>query len=82
MLSQKAVADDLATGAEMTRNQASQMICEMEAFAALSAAEQRYICRSQDVAARGADAAGLWSRSPTETASIKAQDQLYRALLE
>jgi hypothetical protein len=65
----------------MARNLARQMICEMKAFAALGAAEQRYICRSQDVAARGADAARLWSRSPVETASIKAQDKLYRALL-
>lgn len=66
----------------MARNQAIQMISEMKEFAAFSAAEQRYICRSLDVAARGADATGLWSRNPVETASIKAQDKLYRTLLK
>ena len=66
----------------MARNQAIQMINEMKEFAAFSAAEQRYICRSLDLAARGTDAIALWSRSPAETASIKAQDKLYRTLLE
>ncbi|HEY9553904.1 MAG TPA: hypothetical protein VIR62_09920 [Allosphingosinicella sp.] len=66
----------------MERKQATQMIFEMQEFAALSAAEQRFICRSLDVAAWGADATTLWSRSPIETASIKAQNKLYRTLLE
>src|SRR3546814_6213782 len=78
----KAPANDLQAGAEMERKQATQMIFEMQEFAALSAAEQRFICRSLDVAAWGADATTLWSRSPIETASIKAQNKLYRTLLE
>lgn len=66
----------------MLRNQANDMIAEMKEFAAFSAGEQRYIRRSLDVAARGAEATTPWSRSISETASIKAQDRLYRTLLE
>ena len=66
----------------MARNQALQMITEMKEFATFSGAEQRYICRSLDVATRGADATTPWSRSPAEAANIKGQDRLYRALLE
>lgn len=65
----------------MPRNQAFQMIAEMKEFAAFSAAEQRYIRRSLDVAARGVDATDLWARNFSETASVKAQDRLYRTLL-
>jgi len=66
----------------MVRNQAIQMISEMKEFAAFSASEQRYIRRSLDVAARGLEALELWSRGPAEAASIKAQDRLYRMLIE
>jgi len=66
----------------MARNKATQMIDEMKEFAAFSLPEQRYICRSLDVAARGATAIGRWSNGPVETASIKAQDKLYRTLLQ
>jgi hypothetical protein len=66
----------------MARKQASQMISEMMEFATFSPAEQRYICRSLDVGSRGAEALRVWSRSPHEAASIKAQDRLYRTLLE
>ena len=66
----------------MARNQAIQMISEMKEFASFSGAEQRYIRRSLDVAARGAQAAVLWARSPVEAARIDAQDKLYRTLLE
>jgi hypothetical protein len=58
------------------------MISEMKEFATFSAAEQRYIRRSLDVAARGGGATELWARSPSEKASIQAQDRLYRTLLE
>jgi len=67
---------------KMARNQANQMIAEMKEFACLSPAEQRYIRRSLDVAARGADATRPWSRSLAETASIKTQGRLYCTLLE
>ena len=66
----------------MAKNQATQMISEMKEFATFAAAEQRYICRSLDVAARGADALTVWSRSPAEAASIKTQAKLYRTLLD
>jgi hypothetical protein len=66
----------------MARNQATQVISEMKEFATFSAGEQRYIRRSLDVASRGPDALALWSRSPAEAASIKAQERLYRTLLE
>jgi hypothetical protein len=66
----------------MARNQATQMIAEMKEFASLSPAEQRYVSRSLDVAARGADMTRQWSRSLPETESMKAQDRLYRTLLE
>jgi hypothetical protein len=58
------------------------MIDEMKEFATFSVAEQRYICRSLDVAARGVAAIERWSRGPAETANIKIQDKLYRTLLE
>ena len=57
------------------------MISEMKEFAAFTVAEQRYICQSLDVAARGVAATGRWSRGPVEAANIKAQDELYRTLL-
>lgn len=66
----------------MAQNQATQIITEMKEFAAFGAAEQRYICRSLDVAARGATAAERWSRNSAEAASIKTQVRLYRTLLE
>lgn len=66
----------------MARNQAFQMIAEMKEFTAFSAAEQRYISRSLDVASRGTDAIEPWARNSGEAARIKAQDKLYRALLE
>ena len=58
------------------------MILEMKEFAGFTAVEQRYICRSLDVAAHGATAIRRWSRDPLETANIKAQDKLYRTLLQ
>jgi hypothetical protein len=78
----KDVCRNSQAGVEMARNQAIQMISEMKEFASFSGAEQRYIRRSLDVAARGAQAAVLWARSPVEAARIDAQDKLYRTLLE
>jgi hypothetical protein len=66
----------------MARDIAIQMIGEMKEFASFSAPEQRYICRSLDVAAHGAAAIGRWSSGPAETANMKAQDKLYRTLLQ
>lgn len=66
----------------MARNTAFQMIAEMKEFTSFSAAEQRYICRSLDVASRGENATDPWARNSAEAARIKAQDKLYRALLE
>ncbi|MFL6731281.1 MAG: hypothetical protein ACJ8EH_07400 [Sphingomicrobium sp.] len=66
----------------MARNRAIQMIDEMKEFATFSVPEQRYICRSLDVATRGAAATSRWSRGPADAANIKAQDKLYRTLLQ
>jgi hypothetical protein len=66
----------------MARSKATHMIEEMKEFAGFSVVEQRYICRSLDVAAHGAAAIRRWSRRPAETASIKAQDEIYRTLLQ
>src|SRR3954447_21928548 len=77
-----APANDQRAGAEMAKNQASQMISEMKEFATFAAPEQRYIARALDVAARGTDALPVWSRSPAEGASIRMQGRLYRTLLE
>ena len=66
----------------MPKNLAIQTISEMKEFASFSAAEQRYIARSLDVAARGVGALKLWSRDPAEANSMKLQDKLYRTLLD
>ncbi|HVU31216.1 MAG TPA: hypothetical protein VHE36_12535 [Sphingomicrobium sp.] len=65
----------------MAQSKAAKMIEEMKEFAGFTVAEQRYICRSLDVAAHGTGAIRRWSRSPVETANIKAQDEIYRTLL-
>ena len=44
----------------MAQKQSFQMISEMMEFATFSAAEQRYIRRSLDVAERGANAGDRW----------------------
>ena len=66
----------------MAQKQSFQMISEMMEFATFSAAEQRYIRRSLDVAERGANAGDRWARHSTEGARINAQSRLYRTLLE
>ena len=65
----------------MAQQHAFQMILEMKEFASFTAAEQRYIRRSLDAAAKGIDAAERWSRDPAEASSIRAQARLYRTLL-
>jgi hypothetical protein len=65
----------------MAHKQSFQMISEMKEFATFSGAEQRYIRRSLDVAAKGIDAAERWARHGGEQASIEAQARLYRGSL-
>jgi hypothetical protein len=65
----------------MAQKQAFQMIAEMKEFAGLSAAEQRYIGRSLEVASKGREAADRWARNATEADSIRAQARLYRTLV-
>jgi hypothetical protein len=65
----------------MARKHAFQMIAEMKEFACLSAAEQRYIRRSLEVAAVGIGAAQRWARHDGEETSINTQARLYRILL-
>lgn len=65
----------------MAQKQSFQMISEMMEFATFSGAEQRYIRRSLEVAAKGVDAAERWARHDGEQASIEAQARLYRGTL-
>jgi len=65
----------------MAQKHAFQMIAEMKEFATFTAAEQRYISRSIEVATKGIDAAERWGRNALEADSIHAQARLYRVLL-
>ena len=53
---------------------------EMKEFAGFSAATQRYIRRSLDVAFDRKDAISLWSRDAVEVTSIDAQYLIYARL--
>lgn len=55
-------------------------LSEIKEFAEFSAATQRYIRRSLDVAFDGKDAIAIWSRNPVELASIEAQKEFYARL--
>jgi hypothetical protein len=57
-------------------------LAEIKEFASFSAATQRYIRRSLDVAFDRKDAIALWSRDAVEAASIKAQHIFYNKLPE
>jgi hypothetical protein len=65
----------------MTSFSSSPIIDEMKEFATLSGGDQRYIRRSLDVAASGAQANVRWARDAGEEASILAQARVYRLLL-
>ena len=65
----------------MTYRQSFRMISEMKEFATFTAAEQRYIRRSLDVASSGTNAAERWSRHDAERANILDQAKLYRGTL-
>lgn len=55
-------------------------LSEIKEFAAFSAAAQRYVRRSLDVAFHRSDAIELWSRDSVEAYSIRAQTKAYEAL--
>ncbi|MGB5076336.1 MAG: hypothetical protein WBO17_02520 [Sphingorhabdus sp.] len=57
-------------------------LAEIKEFASFSAATQRYIRRSLDVAFDRKDAIALWSRDAVEAASIKTQHIFYNKLPE
>ena len=57
-------------------------LAEIKEFAGFSAAAQRYIRRSLDVAFDRFDAVALWSRDANELASIQAQQIFYDRLPE
>jgi hypothetical protein len=57
-------------------------LAEIKEFASFSAAAQRYIRRSLDVAFDRIDAMALWSRDADESASIQAQQKYYLNLPE
>lgn len=66
----------------MAHKHSIRIIAELREFAIFTAAEQRYIRRSLDVAKEGSKAGERWSRSLAEQASIEAQARLYQALLQ
>jgi hypothetical protein len=55
-------------------------LAEIKEFASFSAATQRYIRRSLDVAFDRKDAIALWSRDAVEASTIKAQHSFYNRL--
>ena len=57
-------------------------LAEIKEFAGFSAATQRYIRRSLDVAFDRKDAIALWSRDAVEATTIKAQHKFYDRLPE
>jgi hypothetical protein len=57
-------------------------LAEIKEFAGFSAATQRYIRRSLDVAFDRKDAIALWSRDSVEATTIKAQHKFYDKLPE
>jgi hypothetical protein len=66
----------------MAQSHSFLMIAEMKEFASFSAAEQRYIRRSLDVARKGVGAEERWSRNAAESTSIRLQARLYRTMLQ
>lgn len=58
----------------------SLTLAELREFASFSAASQRYIRRSLDVAFERSDAIAVWSRDKMEAASIRAQQRIYTGL--
>lgn len=55
-------------------------LCELREFASFSAAAQRYIRRSLDIAFRRGDPTVQWSRDSVETAAIRAQTRVYELI--
>jgi hypothetical protein len=59
-----------------------QLLAELREFGSFTAAEQRYIRRSLDVALEGAGATGKWARGIREAAAIAVQARAYEAISE
>lgn len=66
----------------MAQKHAFMMIAEMKEFATFTAAEQRYIRRSLEVASSGVAAADRWCRNSAEADSITAQARRYRTMID
>ena len=64
----------------MDRKQSTQLIGEMQQFARLSAAEQRFIRRSLDVGLKRCEAVQYWARSSAEAGQIEQQAHRYRII--
>lgn len=67
----------VAPGAVVSQEAGHQILAELEEFARFSAAEQRYIRRSLEVAHTRADAAEHWARGIHEAADIGLQARTY-----
>lgn len=59
-----------------------QLLAELQEFGSFTAGEQRYIRRSLDVAADGAEASAQWARGLGEAADIGRQARAYKAIVE
>lgn len=64
----------------MAQGDSLQMLDELKEFASFTAAEQRYIRRSLEVASERANAAEHWARGVTEAAIIGRQATVYDAI--
>ena len=67
-------------GAQMRPADGTMALAEMKEFAGFPAATQRYIRRALDVGLARDDAMSRWSRDVVESASIRAQERIYRRL--
>jgi hypothetical protein len=67
---------------QMKQAEGPMMLAELHEFANFTAAEQRYIRRSLDIAFDRADAIAVWSRDRVEAASIAVQKRIYARLAE
>jgi hypothetical protein len=72
----------LVQGAKLLKQASDWMLAELKEFASFTAAEQRYIRRSLEVALAQADAVGHWARGLDEAARIGLQARTYQLLDE
>ena len=75
-------ADLTQRGRNVSELASNRMLAELEEFASFTAAEQRYIRRSLEVAFARADAVDHWARGLAEAAGIGLQARAYELIDE